>query len=119
MAEISFDEEDFETEDEDEDDESNAHNETDEGEGMEGREESSNRSEGSDTNDGDVRNEAEDVTTGTDDDEEAGSHCASINRNRMLDLEGWFLGEIPFCYCMLWMAVLALYIFGAVQLKMQ
>lgn len=85
LAEISFDEEDLETEDEDEDDEDN---ETDEGEGLEGREESSNKSEGSDTNDeGDVRNEADDVTTGTED-EEAGSHCVSINRNRMLDLEG-------------------------------
>ena len=96
LAELSFDEEDFDDDDDDDDD-------AEEGEEDEDDEErdESNRTETSDDNEeGNVQNEDEEVTTATED-EEAGEDAAAaaLNRNRMLDLEGWFLGELRLFHC--------------------
>lgn len=93
LAELSFDEDDFE----DNDDEEEEDDEEDEEEEEERDE--SNRSETSDDNEGgDRQNEDEEVTTATED-EEAGDVdddtvavvATALKRNRLLELEGQFL----------------------------
>ncbi|XP_068701936.1 pericentriolar material 1 protein-like isoform X2 [Montipora foliosa] len=92
LVELSFDEEDFD-EDDDSDEDDDDDNESDNREVVEEREES-NRSETSGTNEeDDVQNEGEAVITSGTEDEEAVANSAALNRNRMLDLEGWFLGS--------------------------
>ena len=87
---MSFDDEDFDDDGDDDDDDNDG---DEEGEDEEERDES-NRSETSDDNEGgEVQNVEEEVTSATED-EDAGQDTAALSRNRMLDLEGWFLGEL-------------------------